>query len=223
MWRALFYKEWIKTRRVVAIILFILAGAVIYTFINTGQQFRASGAVMVWNGVVTKDASLVPPIVQWLPFVLGIALGAAQFIPEMTDKRFKLTLHLPAREDGILTALLAYGVAVLTTAFAVAYVFLLAGFSSYYPSGILTGMLLKTLPWFLAGLCSYLLTGWVCLERVWKRKIMYGVAGACCCYFFMLDGQSGSYVPMLPWLAVFTVVCFAFPFYSASRFKDGIQ
>ncbi len=223
MGKAIFYKEWIKTRMSVLIMVAVMAAAIIYTFINTAQDFRVAGAVNVWNTFITKDMALLPALMQWIPMLLGLMLALAQFVPEMTDKRLKLTLHLPMPEGRIVTLLLAYGVTVLATFFVISYAVLTAGFRAWYPAEMISGMYLKSLPWFMGGWCAYLLTAWICLEPIWKYRALNALAAVCLCSFFFIKGASGAYLPFIPYLAVFAVVCFAFPFYSAARFKEGAQ
>ena len=47
--------------------------------------------------------------------------GITQFIPEMTKKRFKLTLHLPLGENRIVFLMLSYGIVCLSLLFTVSY------------------------------------------------------------------------------------------------------
>ncbi|MCC8020043.1 MAG: hypothetical protein LIO85_09775 [Rikenellaceae bacterium] len=223
MFGAFFYKEWIKTRRSVLLAAALMTAAVVYSFLNVGQEFRVFGAVAAWNNVITKDTSLLPTIMQWLPAVVGVLVAVSQFVPEMTDKRLKLTLHLPLGENRIVCALLTYGVAVTGALFVVTNIALVAGMSVYYPGAIVAGMFLRSLPWFLCGVFAYLVTAWVVLEPLWRQKILNGLAGACLCYFFLIGAPSGAYVRFLPWLIVLTIVGFSFPFYSAARFKQGVQ
>ena len=223
MWKALFYKEWIKTRRSVMLAAAAMAGLAVYTFIDSSQDFRVFGAVQVWNAVITKDAPLVPVFMQWLPALVAVLLSLSQFVPEMTDKRLKLTMHLPMNEGRILSALLCYGIAVLASLYLLTGAALAAGFSAVYPPEIVSGMVWRTLPWFMGGLCAYLLTAWICLEPMWKHRIMNALGAACLCSLFFLGGVSGAYKPFMPYLAVFALSCFAFPFLSAARFKEGAQ
>lgn len=223
MWRALFYKEWIKTRLAAIITAGIVAAMVAYAFIESEQNFRTDGAVMVWNAVITKDLSLLPGLLRWAPAFTALLFGLAQFVPEIVDKRIKLTFHLPMSETKILATMLAYGLTVLTAVYEVAYIVLAAGFSVGYPSEIVAGMCLRSLPWFMAGICVYLLTTWVCMEPLWRWKIAYSLLLAILVAVFFINAPSGAYAPFLPWLAGLTVVFFAFPFHSAARFKDGAQ
>lgn len=95
MFSAIFYKEWIKTRRTVGLILLLLVALLVYALVQMEQTLRVNGAVQAWSAVLLKDMSLVPEVTKWFPLLTGLLLGVAQFIPEMTDKRLKLTLHLP--------------------------------------------------------------------------------------------------------------------------------
>ncbi len=223
MFKAIFYKEWIKTRMSVLVMAAVMAAAVIYSFINTAQEFRVVGAVAVWNNIITKDTHLLPGLIQWVPVLMGLMLALAQFVPEMTDKRLKLTLHLPAPESRIMSLLLTYGATVLVSVFILSYAALVAGMSRWYPAEMISGMCLRSLPWFIGGWCAYLLTAWICLEPIWKHKVFDALAGVCLCSFFFFRGMTGSYLPFLPYLIVFAIACFAFPFYSAARFKEGAQ
>lgn len=45
MFSAIFYKEWIKTRRTVGLMLLLLVTLLVYAFVQMGQTLRLSGAV----------------------------------------------------------------------------------------------------------------------------------------------------------------------------------
>lgn len=223
MVKSIFYKEWIKTRVSLLLIVAVMAGCVVYAFINTGQYFRVSGAVQVWNSVITKDMPLLPAAMQWLPLLTALLLALTQFIPEMTDKRLKLTLHLPMREDRVIAAMLTYGAVTLVGVYVLTYAALIVGLAAKYPAEMIWGMFWSSLPWFLAGVCAYPLTAWICLEPIWKHKILNALAAVCLSSFFFIGAMSGGYAPFVPYLAVFTLICFTFPFFSAARFKQGAQ
>lgn len=212
-----------KTRTAILLSTAVIAGFIVYTFINTGQIFRVSGAIEVWYSVITKDMPLIGGVMRWLPLLAGLMLAAAQFVPEMTNKRLKLTMHLPLPEGRIVASMLAYGTAALLFVFIVTYAVFISGFSFYYPREMISGAILMSLPWFMAGLCGYFLAAWICFEPSWRHRIFNALAGVSFLAFFFIGANSGAYAPMLPWLAVLTAVSFTFPFYSAARFKDGAQ
>ncbi len=223
MLKSLFYKEWIKTKRIVFLIGIILFGLICYTFINTGQLFRVGGAVQTWNTVILKDMPILPDVTQWIPLLVALLLGFFQFIPEITDKRLKLTLHLPISETRTISTLLLYGIVILLAAFIFTYIILLIGLSMYYPREVIVAMLWKSTPWFLAGILGYILSAWVCIEPVWRQRIYNSVIGLCILSFFFIGAKSGAYISFMLYLTVAVIISFSFPFYSTARFKDGAQ
>ncbi|MDD4514677.1 hypothetical protein [Massilibacteroides sp.] len=223
MYKALFYKEWTKTKRITSLLAFVFLASLIYTFINTGQLFRVSGAVEVWSAVLLKDMPLLPNWIDKLPLLAGLLLGFSQFVPEMTDKRLKLTLHLPLPETRIVATMLVYGLLVLFSLLFFSSLILVVYLSSYYPQEIIAMMLWSAAPWFLAGLTGYLFAAWICIEPVWKQRVFNALIGVTAMLLFFFSARSGAYVFFLPWLVLLVFISFGFPFYSASRFKDGAQ
>lgn len=66
----------------------------------------------LWEVFILKNVVLLDQI-KVLPLLAGIIMGITQFIPEMTKKRFKLTLHLPLGENRIVCLMLGYGMVCL--------------------------------------------------------------------------------------------------------------
>jgi hypothetical protein len=223
MIQAILYKEWVKTRRA-----YLLAGAlfgayVAYAAIHTGQLFRVEGAVEVWAAVILKDLFPLPGVLRWLPLLAGLLVGLAQFVPEMTSKRLKLTLHLPLPERRVISIMLLHGVVLLCALFLAAGVVSWGVLAVRYPGEVLVAILWRALPWAIAGVAGYLFTAWTCIEPTWTRRavnVFVGVGVLATCY---VDATAGAYLPMLPVLAVVLVVAFGLPFLSAARFKEGAQ
>ncbi|MDR2130125.1 MAG: hypothetical protein LBP56_02980 [Odoribacteraceae bacterium] len=223
MTRAICYKEWIKTRRVFLLSALLFAGYIIYAFIHTGHLFRVEGAVATWAGMILKQTFLLPTMLRWLPLVVGILVSLAQFVPEMTEKRLKLTLHLPMPGHRILIVMLLHGIALLLALYLLSALLLARGLACYYPREILAALAWQALPWFIAGIPGYLFTAWACIEPTWKQRVpnaLVAVVSLSACY---LDAQPGSYLAFLPCLALVVLIAFLAPFYSIARFKEGIQ
>ncbi|HIW97041.1 MAG TPA: hypothetical protein H9866_00930 [Candidatus Tidjanibacter gallistercoris] len=223
MTKALFYKEWIKTRRSVLLIVAVMAAGAAYSFVNTAQTFRVHGAVQVWNAVIVKDAAVLPELLRWLPAGAGILLALSQFVPEMTGSRLKLTLHLPLPEGRIVATMLGYGIAVLAAVFLAAYAAVTAGIAIRYPAETVRNTVVDAAPWFLAGLFAYLAAAGICLEPSWKYRLSCTAAALCLAPAFFIDAPAGAYAPCIPYLSLLIVLCCAFPFHSTARFKDGAR
>ncbi|MDR0750823.1 MAG: ABC transporter permease [Tannerellaceae bacterium] len=219
---ALFYKEWIKTRRILLLSLLVLAALMIYIFINVEQMFRINGATQVWTETILKDISVLTGI-QWLPLILSILFGVSQFVPEMSNKRLKLTLHLPMSENRIMFSMLAFGLSGLLILYAITCIAIIGGLRIYYPQEIVLSMIESSLPWFLAGLAGYLFTAWICIEPVWRQRVFNTLIAAYALSFFMMSAKGGAYMPFIPYLLATIIVAHFFSFYSMYRFKDGSQ
>jgi hypothetical protein len=223
MLQALFYKEWIKTRRIILLMAILMIALLVYTFINTGQSFRMGGAVQVWSNVILKDMSLLPSFIQWFPLLAGSLLGWTQFIPEMTDKRLKLTLHLPLPESKILSSMLLYGTIVCLSLFVCMYLILAITLQSYYAGEMIVAMTWKMIPWLLGGILGYYFTCWICLEPVWRQRVLNTLCAIGGLSLYYMSAKSGGYSSFLPYVLLMVVIGSTFPFYSTARFKEGTQ
>lgn len=59
LFRALSYKEWIKTRRLIGVMLLLMAAAVGYTYIDLTHEIRLNEAVNVWYGCLFRAHRLL--------------------------------------------------------------------------------------------------------------------------------------------------------------------
>ncbi|WP_418895465.1 hypothetical protein [Limibacterium fermenti] len=218
----IFYKEWVKTHKAILLIAFVFVGFIAYTFINVSQMFRINGAVQTWFNVIVKDITLLGQM-QWLPLLAGMLLALSQYVPEMVDKRLKLTLHLPLPERKIMWVMMAYGAAVLVTLFVLTYLILALWLGIYYPREIVVSAVWASLPWFLAGLTAYFCVAWISLEPVWRQRIGDALIAVCLLSLFFFNAKSGAYVPFVFYGAAIVVAVSVLPLYSMFRFKDGVQ
>jgi hypothetical protein len=185
-------------------------------------MFRISGATQVWADTILKDVSVLAGL-QWLPLILSVLFGISQFVPEMSNKRLKLTLHLPMPENKIMFSMLSFGLSGLLILYAITYTAIYGGMSVYYPREIVLSMIKDSLPWFMAGLAGYLFVAWICIEPVWRQRVFNTLIAAYALTFFIISAKSGAYMPFIPYLLVTIIIAYIFSFYSMYRFKDGAQ
>lgn len=222
MYHALFYKEWVKTRKLILLAVIVFAGFISYSFISIAQNIRVAGAVDLWEAVIMKDFPLIP-LLKWVPVLTAVLLSLAQYVPEMHDKRLKLSLHLPLPETGIVLFMLAYGITILLSVYLISVLVLLSGLSIWFPAEFVKSSFYSSAPWFLSGWTAYLLTSWVCLEPVWKYRILNAAYAICALSLFVVDARPGGYHYFMPYLLMVTLISLLFPFYSVVRFKEGAQ
>ncbi len=222
MIRALIFKEWKKTK------WFIIAIAVLglliegYIFLRIFRSVRMVGMSHIWDVVVNRNTFLFSHI-KYFPIASGVVLALAQFIPEMMDKRIKLSLHLPLSERKVILTMVGYGQVLLLALFLCLIAILTVVASVYFPQQIVTAMLATVTPWFLAGLIGNSLIAWVCLEPTWWRRVINLLLSVAVVEIFFLSDFQGAYTHTLSYIWLIPVLVLPFVFLSVYRFKIGKQ
>ena len=220
--KALSYKEWMKTRKLVGGWILLLAAVSVYAYIDLTYTIRMNEAVNVWFGILFQGTSVSALLMYLLPLA-GISLAIVQFVPEMTQKRFKLTLHLPASETRLVSSMLLFGYGVLGVLYLSCLVFLSLLVSRVLPFEGVSMMLSQVLPWTAAGLAGYGFTAWICIEPSWKQRAMNMLMAAGLLSVCFVSVYPEAYAGFGWGMAVLVAASFVFPFYSCIRFKQGVQ
>ena len=220
--KALSYKEWMKTRKLVGGWILLLAAVSVYAYIDLTYTIRMNEAVNVWFGILFQGTSVSALLMYLLPLA-GISLAIVQFVPEMTQKRFKLTLHLPASESRLVSSMLLFGYGVLGVLYLSCLVFLSLLVSRVLPFEGVSMMLSQVLPWTAAGLAGYGFTAWICIEPCWKQRAMNMLMAAGLLSVCFVSVYPEAYAGFGWGMAGLVAASFVFPFYSCIRFKQGVQ
>lgn len=222
MIKAIFYKEWIKMRWFCLVAALFLAGFTAYALLRVQRVITFKGAAHIWEVMLEKEVVFID-ILQYLPVLLGVLLALVQFIPEMTHKRLKLTLHLPFLQRKMILLMTGMGLAALAVLSAVQAFVLWCYFHTLLAPELVSRILLTSLPWYLAGLALYPLAAWVCLEPTWRRRVADILVAVGVCRLFFLSETPQAYDGMLPWLLALLLCVLFFPLLSVYRFKQGCQ
>ena len=222
MIKAIFYKEWIKMRWFCLVAALFLAGFTAYALLRVQRVITFKGAAHIWEVMLEKEVVFID-ILQFLPVLLGVLLALVQFIPEMTHKRLKLTLHLPFPQRKMILLMMGVGLAALAVLSAVQAFVLWCYFHTLLAPELVSRILLTSLPWYLAGLALYPLAAWVCLEPTWRRRVADILVAVGVCRLFFLSETPQAYDGMLPWLLALLLCVLFFPLLSVYRFKQGCQ
>ena len=107
MIQAIIYKEWLKLRWPVLIMtgIFILLIVKIALSVAYGMRFYEPNTF--WNEVIMRGYQFYTDI-KYVPVLAGIVIAAAQYFPEISANRLKLTLHLPLNENKILISIFMF-------------------------------------------------------------------------------------------------------------------
>lgn len=84
--KAIFYKEWIKSRIFLLGLVLVFAGFTGYTMLNLSKIVQFNGGAAVWSALITRDTVLIEAL-RLLPAIAGALLAVVQFLPEILQKR----------------------------------------------------------------------------------------------------------------------------------------
>ena len=217
------YKEWLKTWTAIACLMLMLIGFTSYDFLALAKNASLQGYGFLWSYAVGKYSILVDNLI-YLPVICGLALAAAQFIPETYRKCLKLTLHLPMSQLRTVSIMQGYGLVVLLVFFIIQAVSLGIFLGHYLVADIVWRILFSLLTWYCAGLCAYIWAGAIILEPAWRMRIFETVLMLALLSTFYLSSQMMGYsCGILPLATVTTLAAFPLIHYSVRRFKDGVQ
>ncbi|MBI9061447.1 MAG: hypothetical protein JEZ14_05630 [Marinilabiliaceae bacterium] len=222
MTKAILYKEWIKVRWLLLLVALVYSATVVFTLVKVNRSFRFAGAVHLWDMIIQKDLVLVDYL-NYLPVIGGVLIALGQFVPEMTKRKFKLTLHLPMPHLRPVWAMMVFGLGSLVVINLCATLVVSGVLQFKVAPEMLWAWSQALTPCLLAGLAAYLLTTWICIEPVWSQRVINGMIGGLLIYLHFLSAPSGGYRYLVPVLFVLDSLCCLFVFYSVARFRQGAQ
>lgn len=222
MIKAIFYKEWIKTRWYILLALLVSLGFSAYAMLRISRVCSLKGAEHLWVVMMQRDAIFVE-LLQYVPLILGLVFALVQFVPEMHHRSFKLTLHLPMRATSALASMLSFGMLMMVLVCVPALMLMWIYLQSVLAPELYWHVLLSALPWYLAGMAAYLLTVWVALEPTWGRRVLNVVLGVLLLRIYFLAPAPEAYNDFLPLLAIITLCYSILSVLSLTRFRDGRQ
>lgn len=223
MLKAILYKEWIKLRWAVIIIagLTVLSLAYSTGMINYYVEFQ--GASRNWLYVIAKSLLLKNiMVIKILPLITGLTFALLQFIPEMVQKRMRLSYHLPIHEKKLLFSSIGIGFMFLLAEIIFLFLGLWMVISFTYPAEIVQKILISTIPWFLGGSAIYFLLSFIILETSWFYRIIYGIVAY---GLIELNFRASTYDQYL-FLWIFILIVAVMPItilFSGHRFRRGTK
>lgn len=219
---SIMYKEWLKTRLYVACLLAVVIGATVFALVGVFKTAEFGGIASLWSEMLEHDGILVDNL-KYIPPIAGLLLAMAQFVPETQQKRLKLTLHLPYSETRILLLMLGYGIGIMAITSLLQLAAIGIGLRELLPWILVKRILLTMLPWYINGITVYIWLSAVCIEPVWRRRILYLLVTAGLTYAGYLNSAAEAYNYFLPLMVLWTICSISMVFTSVGRFKEGKQ
>ena len=209
MKKAIFYKEWIKTRRYFPIALTVSVIFIIYALLGVQRVINFRGVAHLWEILLSRDVVFIETL-TYIPLLAGLLLAIVQFVPEMQQNRMLMLMLIAGLSELIVIYLIDY---------LILYVYL----QNILAPELTDRILLTSLPWYIGGITAYSLTSWICLEPTWKRKILNFFISCGIIRIFFLSNVPQAYDGFIWILLLFTGFTFILPWLSVTRFKAGKQ
>lgn len=222
MEKAILMKEWIKTRRVFAMSLILMSAVTAYAILMMNRLIELKGVDHLWLIMLMKDNSFID-ILRYIPMVIGLAAGVAQMVPEISQKRLKLTLHLPYPQVRLVALMLAAGVMELIAVYFIPVIAVCIYDMTILPPELVGRVLITTVPWFMAGFSAYIFASAVCLEGTWRMRTILILLGVAVMFIYFLQPALEAYNGMIWQMAVSVGLLALLSFGSVMRFKEGRQ
>ena len=216
----LIYKEWLKTRWFASIALLLNLGVLIYIFIALRSNFLSAGGTIYLSTLMTYKTQFFS-LYRSSPLGIALLIGLSQFVPEITDKRIKLALHLPLHNLQIIYIMVVYGFVLLFLTMIPGILIFTGLISVYLPAEITIPVLQTMSPWLLGGFCAYFLIATIALEPAWKFRFLYILISYKVLTLFFMYLSIGNAVSLLPVLCLITGLSGIAPVYTSYRFNKG--
>lgn len=216
----LIYKEWLKTRWFASIAMLLNLGVVIYIFVSLRSSFISAGGVAYLSTLMTYKMQFFS-LYRYVPLVVALLIGLSQFVPEVTDKRIKLALHLPLNNLRIIYTMVLYGFVLLIAIILPGIVIFTGLISIYLPAEITVPILQTMYPWVLGGFCAYFLIAMIAMEPIWKFRFLYILISYEVLSLFLRNFSIGNAATLIPVLCLITCLSSIAPIYTSYRFNKG--
>ncbi|SDH06890.1 hypothetical protein [Roseospirillum parvum] len=214
------FKEWIKLRGWLLLLLLGHAVFAAYLFLSLRHQFRVEHPEMLFYQA-GRIGRLFYDDLRYLPLASGLLLGLAQFLPEMTKGRLRLALHLPVGLGRMILSHLAVGLGALGLLLGLDLVALGLSVGTFFPAPFVSSALTTALPWMLAGVAGYLGMALILLEPERRFQVVNALVAGGVVWLCHLSPRFGAYDHALPGLALLVALMVPAALLPARRFRDG--
>ncbi|MCW7753552.1 hypothetical protein OOT00_06060 [Desulfobotulus sp. H1] len=220
MWQSLFMKEWLKLRWYFTAALLVNLGVCMKIFLDIRQIIHMEHAEMVWYQAIHLHTLFYEPL-RYLPLITGLVLATAQFLPEVSGRRMRISLHLPMNQNRMLFLSLLAGI--LHLAAITGLDILLTGILlfNYFPAEVARASVPTLLPWICAGFLAYLGGVHLLLEPSPSRRIFHAFVFASLTAVHFTGSGYNWLSPVLPFLFMLSVLALPGIFDACRRFRQG--
>ena len=222
MIRSLIFKEWLKTRWILLTILSLFILVLLKISLTIAYEIRFYEANNYLYNVVFRNYIFFSWLL-YIPALSGLILAITQFYPEINEKRLKLTLHLPMKENSILMSMIGYGLCSLLLIYIFANIVLWFICSEFFPIEVGLAALNTVYPIYLAGFIAYMASTAIFIEPRWlQRIIMIIISSGFISNLLYLRGFS-QFSQVNFSITILTLIFIIFSIYATTRFRRGVM
>ncbi len=189
----------------------------LYAFLTERSTLIQQGASTTWYRHLFMFTTYIG-LFKLAPVVIGVALSVFQFLPELGQKRLRLSLHLPLDPKITLLTMVLFGEAILLVGMVFLFVVLTLFMSFLMPWQLISPAILSIIPWGLAGIIGYNFMVVVLLEPVFFQRLFHGATGTVLLLFCMQKTVMEGLNPQLWWIALLTFSSLLGVLYTGNRF-----
>ncbi len=219
----LFYKEWLKTRWAFLGTLLLGTATILYIFIAVENKITLTGAKTILLRILYDE----PPVIYYasflyIPLLTALSIGIAQYVPEVIQKRIRLTLHLPVKNNILISGMAGFGLILLTLSN-----LLYIGLFLYYnirlfPEELTKPVMISLTPWLLSSYIAYNFIAMIAMEPNKWRKVIYSVIAYYILQLFLVGNEPhGAFRESLPIMTLMVLLSSGLVLYSSQRFYKG--
>jgi hypothetical protein len=218
---ALLYKEWIKLRWLLLLLLVIVGWVVGDMFLSLRRLFEFVDPMKIWMSAIQRKEIFYSGL-EYLPLAAGVSIALAQFVPETMGRRLRLLFHLPLGHHRAIYTMVVAGLVATGVVIALCTAGLLTVLPAFFPEEVVASALSTSTPWFLGGLVAYLSTVLVVLEPSWRRKLVWAALAWSLVGFYFEGRGYCAYDLSLGRYAAIAVLLSVTATLPAVRFKRGL-
>ena len=219
----LFYKEWLKTRWFTLFAALLGLAIVTYIFLDVDNNVRMKGSfnylMNVFYGI--PQANYYNSLIKYVPLLMGICIGLSQFVPEVIDKRIKLTLQLPMHNTVMIYLMLCYGFLLLILSYVVVFGTFFYLNNLYFPFEESWAVLTSMTPWLLGGIAAYFMLAMIAMEPNLFYQFLYALVAFFLVKQFYIGVEHADTRHIISALAIMAIVPCTALLYTSYRFFKG--
>jgi hypothetical protein len=153
-------------------------------------------------------------------YLSAAALGILQFYPETDKRRFRISCHLPIKEEVMLASMLAFCIAAISVYWLIGLIAAILTGVVYFPRQLYAEQPFIMFFWYIKALIFYAAVAVIMLEISWKDRLKRGImlAGFYC--LISAPSYNASEFYLIP-LILTALIFIPAVYYPALRFRKG--